>query len=146
MRFITGTLAAGVILFIACTDHTAITDLPETVPELGVAFADIAPSCGDVITEHARLTADVTGCTGHGLQLGADGIELDCDGHTISSVDETHWWMNGIHLQGVRGVTVKNCHIHGFDIGIFAGSLDEIPPRHNHILITPWKTTLGGAS
>ncbi|MCA1681251.1 MAG: hypothetical protein LC777_21070, partial [Actinobacteria bacterium] len=40
--------------------------------------------CGTVITADTRLDADISGCAGDGITIGAPGITLDLDGHTIS--------------------------------------------------------------
>ena len=45
----------------------------------------------------------------------ADGVTLDCNGHTISGGGLNM----GIFLEGRSRVTVKNCHVTGFVHGIF---------------------------
>jgi hypothetical protein len=39
--------------------------------------------CGDTLTHSVRLTSDLTDCTGDGRVIGADGIIVDLNGHTI---------------------------------------------------------------
>ena len=45
---------------------------------------------------------------------GADGITLDCAGHSIIGPGSG----NGIYLRDRTGVTVRNCHVSNFEIGI----------------------------
>ena len=52
----------------------------------GSASAKSLPSpvkCGDTLTHSVKLTADLTDCPGDGLVIGADGITVDLNGHTI---------------------------------------------------------------
>jgi parallel beta-helix repeat protein len=66
-----------------------------------------------VITTNTTLTADHQGP----VVIGADGITLDCAGHTISGPGNV-----GIDLSGRTGVTVKNCTVTGFGIGFQLGN------------------------
>src|SRR5215472_11679077 len=51
----------------------------------GAAHATPEPlRCGAVITANTTLQADLAGCTGDGLVIGADAITLNLDGHTIA--------------------------------------------------------------
>ena len=40
--------------------------------------------CGSVVTRDVRLSRDLRGCTGNGLVVGADGVDIDLNGHLIS--------------------------------------------------------------
>ncbi|SDU18316.1 parallel beta-helix repeat (two copies) [Jiangella alkaliphila] len=76
-------------------------DPPEiTLPELELRFVPTATqpppdreepgapevvTCGQVITKSTKLAADVTGCLGEGIAIGAPNIVLDLNGHTVSS-------------------------------------------------------------
>jgi parallel beta-helix repeat protein len=44
--------------------------------------------CGDTVKRDTTLTADLSNCRGTGLVLGADGITLDLNGHTITGAPE----------------------------------------------------------
>ena len=44
-------------------------------------------SCGEVITVDTKLANDVVDCPRHGLIVGAAGITLDLNGHTIDGDD-----------------------------------------------------------
>jgi hypothetical protein len=48
------------------------------------AFADTL-ACGQVITANTVLENDLLDCPGNGIVIGADGITLDLDGHTVSA-------------------------------------------------------------
>jgi parallel beta-helix repeat protein len=43
----------------------------------------VVVSCGQTLTHSVRLANDLTDCSGAGLVVGADGITIDLDGHTI---------------------------------------------------------------
>ena len=43
--------------------------------------------CGDVITEDTTLDSDLIDCPGDGLVIGAPGVRLELDGHTIDGND-----------------------------------------------------------
>jgi large repetitive protein len=52
----------------------------------GPAAAKSPPStvkCGDTLTRSVKLTADLTDCPGDGIVIGAAGITVDLNGHTI---------------------------------------------------------------
>ena len=63
------------------------------------------------IYEDTTLVEDHDG----NIVIGEDGVTLDCAGHTITGSGNG----NGILLPGREGVTVRNCHVTGFDLGIF---------------------------
>lgn len=79
------------------------------------APASFAQSCGDALTADTTLAADLAGCGGNGLEIGADNIVLNCDGHSITGTGSGN---AGVYLNGRTGVTVKNCQISGFNFGI----------------------------
>ena len=43
--------------------------------------------CGDVVTADATLDSDLSDCPGDGIVIGADGISVDLNGHTIDGDD-----------------------------------------------------------
>ncbi|MFH1725200.1 MAG: right-handed parallel beta-helix repeat-containing protein [Elusimicrobiota bacterium] len=86
---------------------------------LAIALAGAVPAraavgCGDTIAVDTVMTGDLV-CAGDALLIGADGITLDCDGHSITG-DGTG---AGIFLNGRSGVTVKNCRTDNFYNGIY---------------------------
>jgi parallel beta-helix repeat protein len=44
-------------------------------------------ACGDVVTADAALDSDLSDCPGDGIVIGADGISVDLNGHTIDGDD-----------------------------------------------------------
>lgn len=79
--------------------------------------------CGDTLSTAnttTTLTHDLTCATAPGLTIGADGITLDCAGHKITGPGSGA----GILLSGVSGVTVKNCKVENFAVGISLQSSD----------------------
>ena len=44
----------------------------------------VAPlTCGTVVTQSVQLSADITGCPGNGLVIGAANVTIDLNGHTL---------------------------------------------------------------
>jgi parallel beta-helix repeat protein len=62
-----------------------------------------------MITENTKLTADLFGS----IVIDADGVSLNCDGHSITGVQDGA----GILLDGRTGVKIKNCVVSGFFYG-----------------------------
>ncbi|HEV2931190.1 MAG TPA: right-handed parallel beta-helix repeat-containing protein, partial [Propionibacteriaceae bacterium] len=76
--------------------------------------------CGAVVTSSVTLAADLLDCPGDGLVVGASGITVDLNGHTISgqiisggSPDQVGIDNSGGH----DGVTIRNGTIRYFDRG-----------------------------
>jgi parallel beta-helix repeat protein len=88
---------------------------------LGAAPATMAAergtlACGDTITRDTRLSLNLRDCPGDGLVIGADGITLDLDGHSVdgdSSGDDV-----GIEVAGHHGVTIANGSVREFGEGV----------------------------
>jgi parallel beta-helix repeat protein len=90
-------------------------------------------ACGQTLTHSVRLANDLTNCSGHGLVIGADGITVDLNGHTIDGTvtptdcdrPEPGEFRNGIQNDGNDRVTIFNGTIRQFDTGVSAGSDDS---------------------
>lgn len=83
--------------------------------------ADQTVNCGDTIMVGTVLDADIN-CVGSGLIIGADGITLDLNGHTVSgsaSPCQSCPFEVGILIDGHSGITIKNGTVDGFVYGIF---------------------------
>jgi large repetitive protein len=80
------------------------------------AHAD-AVSCGRVITTSTTVTNNLSNCAGDGLVIGAGGITLDLNGHTIEGTGLGV----GVRNNGHDGVTIRNGTITKFDYGIVLG-------------------------
>ncbi|MFF4189767.1 right-handed parallel beta-helix repeat-containing protein [Nonomuraea sp. NPDC001831] len=73
-----------------------------------------AVACGDVLTTDTTLTADLT-CPAGALTIGADDVDLDLNGHTITGSGTG----NGLKATGRQGTTVRNGTITGFTYAIY---------------------------
>jgi len=72
----------------------------------------IAASCGDTLVADTVLNSSLS-CGGDGLELGADNIVLDCNGHSLNGS------LSGIGIKAYQfGATIKNCNINRFYVGI----------------------------
>jgi parallel beta-helix repeat protein len=99
----------------------------------GTAAASSPPStlnCGDRLTRSVTLTADLTDCPADGLVIGAAGITVDLNGHTIDGT-VTQATDCDVGLSGSTGIansggyddlTIKNGTIQQFAGGFNAGS------------------------
>ncbi|MFI7470104.1 NosD domain-containing protein [Nonomuraea sp. NPDC049646] len=79
-------------------------------------------ACGDVLTADTTLTADLT-CTGTALTIGADDVDLDLNGHTITGSGTG----NGLTAISRPGFTLRNGTISGFRYGIYLSSVSGMP-------------------
>jgi len=93
---------------------------PQTQPS-----SQFPPSlkCGDTITKNTILKQDILKCEKEGLYIGSDNIELNCNNHTISGKKGNKasgivFGGDAVPNAGFRSITLKNCNIHGFKIGI----------------------------
>lgn len=57
-----------------------------SAPSAEASAASRPLHCGQVITRNTTLTDDLTNCPGDGLVIGADGITLNLNGHTIDGI------------------------------------------------------------
>jgi hypothetical protein len=86
-------------------------------------------NCGDTLIHSVRLTADLIDCPADGLVIGAAGITVDLNGHTIDGTvtqatdcDVATAPAAGIRAGGYDGLTIKNGTIQQFAVGFNAGS------------------------
>ncbi len=78
-----------------------------------------ALQCGNAVTENIVLTEDLLNCQNTGLHIERNNITLDCNGHSIiGGLNNTDY---GIILEAYSDVTIKNCNVQEFSIGIIAG-------------------------
>jgi nitrous oxidase accessory protein NosD len=87
---------------------------------IGTLLAALAPdseaklACGSTITKSVKLTSDITGCPGAGLKIGADGITVDLNGHTVSAAAKRNPKAHGIFNEGHDRVTIRGGTVSGF--------------------------------
>ncbi|MCA1683618.1 MAG: right-handed parallel beta-helix repeat-containing protein, partial [Actinobacteria bacterium] len=80
-----------------------------------------AMGCGSVVTANTTLTADVGPCLHDGLDIGADNITLNLNGHKIVGTGTGDGDHAGIRLVSRRGVTITGptgSTVQGFADGI----------------------------
>ncbi len=69
--------------------------------------------CGARLFSDRVMSSDITECA-EGVVLEADGITLDCNGHSISGTGRSE----GIAVSGRSNIQVVNCEVSGFTAGI----------------------------
>lgn len=76
--------------------------------------------CGQEITSSITLDRDLGPCAGDGLVITADDVTVDLGGHVLYGDPDSRdgRCRAGILLRGVRGVTVRNGTVSGFDTGV----------------------------
>jgi large repetitive protein len=92
-------------------------------------------SCGDTITTDTTLDRDLRGCPNTGIVIGADGVTLDLNGHTVDGDGRPAECRRGqvcdlgVFNEGHDGVTVRDGSVRGFFTGVLVGGA-----RHNRIV------------
>ena len=81
--------------------------------------------CGSVVTRDVRLSHDLIGCTGNGLVVGADGVDIDLDGHLISGTGP-FVSLSGIDIDAHRHVRIHDGRISDFSRGVLAYDADAV--------------------
>lgn len=86
--------------------------------------------CGDTITRDTTLHADLSNCHKHGIRVGADGITLDLNGHSITG-DGTPSSPGdccdvGVVIEDHDRVVVKGGSIRRFQLGVGAFGLRHV--------------------
>ena len=69
-------------------------------------------NCGQTLTTSVKLTSDLVGCPGTGLVVGAAGITVDLNGHTVSGTNAAK--SEGIADDGHANVKILNGTVRGF--------------------------------
>ena len=101
----------------------AVCALATAVVACGSLAPDAAATSGNmVITESTRLTEDHQGQ----IVVSASRITLNCGGHRILGPG-----LAGVTLAAVTGVTLKNCNVSGFMVGVLVGASDANAVRDN---------------
>ncbi|HEY5840550.1 MAG TPA: right-handed parallel beta-helix repeat-containing protein [Mycobacterium sp.] len=82
-------------------------------------------ACGATVTTDTKLTSDLSNCPDNGLVIGADGITLDLNGHTVGgdsapvvSCPADTICNSGISNIGHHDVSIKGGTVQGFGIGV----------------------------
>jgi parallel beta-helix repeat protein len=91
-------------------------------------------SCGDMITADTTLDSDLVDCPSNGILIGADGITLDLNGHTISGDGEQFEPCPegpcdiGVLIEGHDAVTIEGGSVRDFGLGVVVGRA-----KHNRL-------------
>lgn len=91
----------------------------------GTAAQAVTVSCGQTLTTSTTVSNDLTNCPGDGLVIGAAGITLDLNGHTIDGAFSG----TGIRNDSFPNVTISNGAVTAFNRGIDLGD----PAASNHL-------------
>jgi len=94
------------------------------------AHTTTAVTCGQTLTKSVKLTKDLVNCPVDGLVIGADGITVDLNGHTVDGVVTQTGCPQGPPEPGAGilnhgaydGVTIKDGVVQQFNNGVFGGS------------------------
>src|SRR3954454_2701590 len=81
------------------------------------AAKPVAVHCGQTVTADSKLAHDLTDCPGLGIVIGADGITLDLNGHTVDGDGVAD--VEGISNDGHDRVTIKGGRVTDFVEGVF---------------------------
>ena len=113
----------SVILTVTATDPGGLSDTETATPGFTVEDEEEpapVPTSGTLtLTSDTKLEVDHNG----NIIIGADGIKLDCDDHTITGTNVPG--VAGISVVGRTGITIKECHLTNFYRGIsVSGSTD----------------------
>jgi parallel beta-helix repeat protein len=83
--------------------------------------------CGGRLIESLTLEDDLIGCGGLGIFVEDDSLVLDCGGHAIEGTGVG----TGIWISGARGVTIRNCDLRSFRVGLLAQDADRLVVQGN---------------
>src|SRR5215467_5766580 len=70
------------------------------------------------VTQNLTLADDIGPCPGDAVIVGADGVHLDLNGHTISGTGAQAGTHVGIRATGRQKLKISNGTVTGFDAGI----------------------------
>jgi parallel beta-helix repeat protein len=103
-RVVKATGGGLVLLTMVATTHTATP----------AQAAETTLECGQVVTSSVRVVNDLTDCAGDGLVVGAHGITIDLNGHTVEGTGLG----SGVLDEGFDDVAITNGTIRDFDFGV----------------------------
>ena len=77
---------------------------------------------GQIVKADVTLSSNIHADEGTAIVIGADGITLDCDGHSITGAGDNI----GIEIIDHSNVTVSNCVLEGFEKAVYIASTDGL--------------------
>jgi len=82
-------------------------------------------NCGDTLTSSQTMWYDLN-CPDDGLVINTSHVTLDCNESMIKGSKTSSWrGKNGIRLDTVEYVVVKNCYVEDFDDGVYLDTASE---------------------
>jgi len=90
-------------------------------------------NCGDTLISSQTMWYDLTNCGGTGINIGANGVTLDCANYSISGSGNI-----GISSSSRNSFTVKNCIVQNFRYGIFLRSSSGNNISNNIVSSNDW--------
>ena len=116
IRRLTRLLLLAIMLLIVLVEATSAGCIGV---ETGTDFG-----CGDTVTESCTLNENMNCTSGHGLEIGENGITIDGNGHRIDGVatgkcDDPFTKRTGIYSLGYDNITIKNLEVTNFCHGIW---------------------------
>lgn len=84
-------------------------------------------ACGDTITHDVRLGTNLVDCPGPGLVVGADGVTIDLNGHTVDG--DAAGDDSGIDTNGHSGLTITHGAVREFTEGVLVDGGHDIAVR-----------------
>ena len=88
--------------------------------------------CGATIVDDLELNDDLT-CPGDGLIVGADGIRLNLNGHTITGPGSGV----GIAVTGRTDISISNGTISNFAVAVRVNTSTDVVIKHNELVANP---------
>lgn len=141
----------SVIVLLACDSRSPLPVSPSSVPDslrpgqpaapadtvAGVGSPSANPSlevggvvaCGATIVSNMKLGHDLT-CPAGGLIIGADGIKLDLNGHTITGAGTG----DGISIIGRNNVSISGGTVRSFFAGVRIMNSTDVIVKGNEFL------------
>jgi len=108
-------------------------------PAFDAAITTIA--CGATLLEDLRLEEDLI-CAGDGIIVGADGIKINLNGHSITGPGIG----NGILVRDLHDITIFGGTVQGFQAGIMVATSAGVVIKDNHFTQNREAVFLAGAS
>lgn len=109
---------AGGNLLIADNQNLVIRSVAAGTPPPPPPVTKKTASCGMTVTQNLTLADDIGPCPGDGVIIGADGVHLNLNGHTISGNFSHAGTSVGVRVTGHQKVKISAGTITGFDAGV----------------------------
>ena len=102
------------------------------LPALFVPALAADDLCGATILDDLKLDHDLA-CTGDGLIVGADGIRIDLNGHTLSGSGVGA----GIVVTGRTNISISGGTVTNFAVAVRVNTSTDVVIKHNEFVANP---------